>query len=131
MLEEDAIFSLLLVEDHKMNQLVARKTLERKWENIQLTIAENGQEAVDLLRSRNFDLVLMDIQMPVMDGYEATKCIREEFPPHKANMPILAMTAHAHISKDEKFKEYGMDDYVLKPFEPEDLFRKIAKYIKR
>jgi PAS domain S-box-containing protein len=130
-LAEDASFTILLVEDHKMNQLVARKTLERKWENIQLTIAENGQIAVDLLREKDFDLVLMDIQMPVMDGYEATKYIREQFPPEKANMPILAMTAHAHISKDEKFKEYGMDDYVLKPFEPEDLFQKIAKYIKR
>lgn len=130
-LAEDASFTILLVEDHKMNQLVARKTLERKWENIQLTIAENGQIAVDLLREKDFDLVLMDIQMPVMDGYEATKYIREQFPPAKANMPILAMTAHAHISKDEKFKEYGMDDYVLKPFEPEDLFQKIAKYIKR
>ncbi|MEZ4952666.1 MAG: response regulator [Saprospiraceae bacterium] len=130
-LAENASFTILLVEDHKMNQLVARKTLERKWENIQLTIAENGQIAVDLLREKDFDLVLMDIQMPVMDGYEATKYIREQFPPEKANMPILAMTAHAHISKDEKFKEYGMDDYVLKPFEPEDLFQKIAKYIKR
>ncbi len=130
-LTDDATFSILLVEDHKMNQIVARKTLERKWENIQLTIAENGQIAIDLLREQDFDLVLMDIQMPVMDGYEATKYIREQFPPEKAKMPILAMTAHAHISKDEKFKEYGMDNYVLKPFEPEDLFQKIAKYIKR
>ena len=130
-LADDTIFSLLLVEDHKMNQLVARKTLERKWENIQLTIAENGQIAVDLLREKDFDLVLMDIQMPVMDGYEATKYIREKFPSEKANIPIIAMTAHAHISKDEKFKEYGMDDCVLKPFEPEDLFQKISKYVKR
>ncbi|MEO1257928.1 MAG: response regulator [Bacteroidota bacterium] len=130
-LEDDATFTLLLVEDHKMNQLVAKKTLERKWENIQLTIAENGQIAVDLLQEKDFDLVLMDIQMPVMDGYEATRFIRDKFPPEKASMPILAMTAHAHISKDEKFKEYGMNDYVLKPFEPEDLFQKIAKYVKR
>ena len=130
-LPEDAIFTLLLVEDHKMNQLVARKTLERKWKNIQLTIAENGQIAIDLLREKDFDLILMDIQMPVMDGYAATKYIREQFPPEKAKMPILAMTAHAHISKDEKFKEYGMDNYVLKPFEPEDLFQKISEYIKK
>jgi CheY-like chemotaxis protein len=69
--------------------------------------------------------------LTLMDGYEATKYIREQFPPEKSNIPILAMTAHAHIAKDEKFKEYGMDDFVLKPFEPEDLFYKIAKYIKR
>ncbi len=130
-LPDEAEFSLLLVEDHKMNQLVAKKTLERKWKNIQLVIADNGQVAIDLLRERDFDLVLMDIQMPIMDGYKATDIIRKEFPPEKANMHIIAMTAHAHISKDEKYKEYGMDDYVLKPFEPEELFYKIAKYIKR
>ncbi len=130
-LPDDASFSILLVEDHKMNQLVARKTLERKWKNMQLTIAENGKIAIELLCEKDFDLVLMDIQMPVMDGYEATKYIREEFPPEKAQMPILAMTAHAHVAKDEKFKEYGMDNFVLKPFEPEDLFQKISKYVKK
>lgn len=131
MIGEDAEFRLLLVEDHKMNQLVARKTLERKWKHIRLTIAENGQEAVDLLRGEDFDIVLMDIQMPVMDGYEATRYIRQELPPDKANIPILAMTAHAHIAKDEKFREIGMDDFVLKPFEPEDLFFKVSKYTRR
>ncbi|MBI5916074.1 MAG: response regulator [Bacteroidetes bacterium] len=129
-LPTDASFSLLLVEDHKMNQLVARKTLERKWKNLQITIAENGQIAIDLLREQAFDIVLMDLQMPVMDGYEATRFIRERFPPDRANMIILAMTAHAHVAKDEKFKELGMDDFVLKPFEPEDLFYKISKYVK-
>lgn len=128
--DETTHFNLLLVEDHKMNQLVARKTLERKFPNIKLTIADNGQKAIDLLERETFNIVLMDIQMPVMDGYEATKHIRENMPEAIATMPILAMTAHAHISKDEKFKEYGMDDFVLKPFEPEDLFNKIAKYIR-
>ncbi len=129
-LPDDAKFSLLLVEDHKMNQLVARKTLERKWKDIEITIAEDGQVAVDLLRENNYDIVLMDIQMPVMDGYEATKIIRETFPPDRANIIILAMTAHAHVARDGKYKEYGMDDFVLKPFEPEDLFCKISKYVK-
>lgn len=128
-LEPDASFSLLLVEDHKMNQLVAKKTLERRWKNIGITIADNGQVAIDLLRQHAYDLILMDIQMPVMDGYEATRYIRDHFPPEKARTPILTMTAHAHIAKDEKFKEYGMDDFVLKPFEPEDLFYKISKYV--
>ncbi len=128
--DEKTPFKLLLVEDHKMNQLVARKTLERKFINIDLSIADNGQLAIELLEKEHFNIILMDIQMPVMDGYEATKYIREQMPSNIASLPILAMTAHAHISKDEKFKEYGMDDYVLKPFEPEDLFYKIAKYIK-
>ncbi len=121
---------LLLVEDHKMNQIVARKTLERKWNNIDLTIADDGQVALDLLQDNSYDIVLMDIQMPVMDGYEATKIIRETFPPDRANMIILAMTAHAHVAKDGKYREYGMDDFVLKPFEPDDLFQKISKYVK-
>ncbi len=130
-LGEDASFRLLLVEDHKMNQLVARKTLERQWGNIDITIADNGKIATELLAEHTYDIVLMDIQMPIMDGYEATQYIRNKMPEHVATMPILAMTAHAHISKDEKFKEYGMDDFVLKPFEPEQLFKKISKYVNK
>lgn len=126
--DDDNVFRLLLAEDHKMNQLVARKTLERKFPNIDLTIADNGQLAVQLLDNQTFDLVLMDIQMPIMDGYEATVHIRKNMPQCN-DLPILAMTAHAHIAKDEKYKEYGMDDYVLKPFKPEELFYKIKKYI--
>lgn len=121
---------LLLVEDHKMNQLVARKTLQKQWPDIRITIADNGQIAVNLLKEKKFDIILMDIQMPIMDGYEATNYIRNHMPAI-SGMPILAMTAHAHISKDEKFKEYGMDDFVLKPFEPKQLFNKIAKYVQR
>ncbi|MCU0346152.1 MAG: response regulator [Saprospiraceae bacterium] len=129
-LPANAKFKLLLAEDHKMNQLVARKTLERKWKDIEITIADNGQIAIDLLRENIYDIVLMDIQMPIMDGYEATKTIRNTFPPDRSNMIILAMTAHAHVGRDEKYKEYGMDDFVLKPFDPEDLFYKISKYVK-
>ena len=132
----DRPFRLLLVEDHKMNQLVARKTLERQYEDkIEITIADNGKIAIEKLNEKlnenTFDIILMDIQMPIMDGYETTNFIRNEMPKHIAQTPILAMTAHAHISKDEKFKEYGMDDFVLKPFEPEQLFYKIAKYINK
>jgi PAS domain S-box-containing protein len=120
---------ILLVEDHKLNQIVARKTLEKEFSNVIVTIADNGQIAVDKLRENDYDLILMDIQMPIMDGYEATKYIRENMPPEKANITIFAMTAHAHMAQDEKFKEYGMDDCVLKPFEPKQLFSKIAYYV--
>ncbi|MEM8907910.1 MAG: response regulator, partial [Bacteroidota bacterium] len=130
-LSDQGNIRLLLVEDHKMNQLVARKTLEKKWEKINITIANHGKEAIAVLEKEMFDIILMDIQMPVMDGYETTQYIRNEMPPQIAQIPILAMTAHAHISKDEKFKEYGMDDFVLKPFEPNQLFYKIAKYVNR
>lgn len=120
---------ILLVEDHKLNQIVARKTLEKEFPNIVVTIADNGQIAIDKLKEKDFDLILMDIQMPIMDGYEATKYIREEMPSDKAKITIFAMTAHAHMAQDEKYKEYGMDDCVLKPFEPKQLFSKIAYYI--
>ncbi len=130
-LDEDMVFRLLLVEDHKMNQLVARKTLQKQWKNIDLTIADNGQIAVDILKENTFDIILMDIQMPVMDGYETTHYIRNNMPEAISKIPILAMTAHAHISKDEKFKEYGMDDFVLKPFEPNQLFQKVTTYVNK
>lgn len=119
---------LLLAEDHKMNQLVARKTIERAYPNIELTIVDNGQLAVEALRQNVYDVVLMDIQMPVMDGYEASLYIRAELPPPMRDVPIIAMTAHAHISKDKQYLQYGMVDYVLKPFEPKQLFSKIAQY---
>jgi len=130
-IDNDTPIRLLLTEDHKMNQIVAKKTLEKQWPDMEITIANNGQEAIQVLQEKEFDIVMMDIQMPVMDGYEATKHIREEFPEHLAKLPVLAMTAHAHISKDEKFKEHGFDDYVLKPFDPKELFSKIVKYARR
>jgi PAS domain S-box-containing protein len=123
--------NLLLVEDHKMNQIVATKTLKKQWENINITVADNGQIAVDLVAKNDYDIILMDIQMPIMDGQEATQYIRTKLPPEKWKIPILAMTAHAHISKDEKYKEMGMDDFVLKPFDPQQLFNKIAKYVQQ
>ncbi len=122
---------LLLTEDHKMNQIVARKTLEKQWPDMEITIANHGEEAIAILAEKEFDIILMDIQMPIMDGYETTRHIRKKMPSAVASLPILAMTAHAHISKDEKFKEYGFDDFVLKPFDPKQLFAKIVKYARR
>ncbi|MDZ7880109.1 MAG: response regulator [Saprospiraceae bacterium] len=121
-------FNLFLVEDHKINQMVARKTLERQFDNVKITIAENGRECLDMLQSgREFDIILLDIQMPIMDGNETIAYIRENMPNFKT--PVLAMTAHAYISKDNLFKTYGFDDFVLKPFEPEQLFSKIHQYL--
>ena len=119
---------LLLAEDHKMNQLVARKTIERVYPNIDLTIVDNGQLAVEALQANTYDVVLMDIQMPIMDGYEAATYVRANLVGPMRDVPILAMTAHAHISKDKQYLEYGMNDFVLKPFEPSQLFSKIAQY---
>ena len=125
---EQGALRVLLVEDHKMNQIVAIKTLEKHWSDIKIIVANDGKEAIKKLLQSEFDIILMDIQMPNMNGYEATAYIRHKMPPKKAEIPILAMTAHAHVAKNEKFREYGMDDCILKPFEPKELFRKINKY---
>jgi CheY-like chemotaxis protein len=122
---------LLLVEDNKMNQLVARKTLEKQWSNLSITVADNGAIAVEILKNEDFDIILMDMQMPVMDGYEATLHIRNNMGTDKAKTPILAMTANAYISKEENVNNIGLDDYVLKPFDPEDLLIKIHQYARR
>ena len=127
-IDPDVPVRLLLAEDHKMNQLVARKTIERAFPNVALTIVDNGQLAVEALERNEYDLVLMDIQMPIMDGYEAAKHVRAHNTTAMRDVPILAMTAHAHISKDKQYLEHGMNDFVLKPFEPKQLFSKIAQY---
>lgn len=129
--DNDRTFNLLLVEDHKMNQIVAKKTIEKQFPNVKMTIANHGGEAVDLLTKnpKAYDVILLDIQMPVMDGNETVAYIRNKLP--EVTAPVLAMTAHAYISKDEIYKSYGFDDFVLKPFEPEQLFSKIHRYLNK
>jgi CheY-like chemotaxis protein len=128
--DEDLVFKVLIVEDHEMNQLVVKKTLEKQWNNIQITIANNGEEAIKCLSAQDtYDIILMDLQMPVMDGYETTAYIRNKMPPPIANIPILAMTAHTHIAEGNKFRDLGMNDYLLKPFDPQQLFEKIVNYL--
>ncbi|MDL2290680.1 response regulator [Desulfovibrio sp. OttesenSCG-928-F20] len=112
--------SVLLVEDNVVNQQVAEEIL--KQEGIRVEVANNGQEAVTLLseRAEDFDLVLMDLQMPVMDGYKATRTLREI--PKLQSMPIIAMTAHAMSGERENCIAAGMNDHVAKPIEVEKLF---------
>ncbi|MBX2875915.1 MAG: response regulator [Saprospiraceae bacterium] len=128
--DEELTFSVLVVEDHLMNQVVVKKTLQQQWSQIKIVIANNGKEAIDYLREQGpFDIILMDLQMPIMDGFDTAKYIREQMSEPIASLPILAMTAHAHISEGEKYKEFGMNDYLLKPFDPQQLFEKIVNYL--
>ncbi|MCI5080134.1 MAG: response regulator [Saprospiraceae bacterium] len=128
--DPETTHKILIVEDHKMNQVVAQKTLEEKWSNAYIKIADNGKKAIEILRKEDFDIVLMDIQMPVMDGLEATGIIRTQLEGKNQNIPILAMTAHVLLNDDESYyRDKGINDYVLKPFEPEELFQKIDHYI--
>ena len=116
--------NLLLVEDNYLNQVLAKKILS-DWK-MKVEIAENGLVAIDKIEKNEYDLVLMDIQLPEMDGYEATKHIRKKMNRSKSNIPIIAMTAHAISGEAEKCLAAGMDDYISKPFEPKDLYNKIA-----
>ena len=109
---------ILLVEDGKANQILAQQLLT-KWGHM-VELAENGQLAVDMAQDQRFDLILMDVQMPVMDGIEATRKIRQEPNPNQ-DTPIVAMTAHAMSGDREKCLDAGMNDYITKPFRQADL----------
>ncbi len=118
-------FRILLAEDQVFNQMVIQALVE-EW-GFSIDIAENGTEALRMLKENsNYSLVLMDIQMPVMDGIEATKMIRNEFPSPISEVPIIAITAHAYADEHRKFLAAGMNDTVTKPFRSQILFQKIA-----
>lgn len=117
--------SVLLVEDNEINQLYAG-TLLRKW-NCTVEVAENGQVALDKLAKHSFDLILMDVQMPVMDGYEATRTIRRGNAP-ASQTPILALTANASAKDIDKCLQAGMNACISKPFTPEQLLTRIQKF---
>ena len=109
---------ILVAEDNELNQEVARELLEAV--GGQVTIVENGVEAVKAVENNLFDAIVMDVQMPVMGGFEATRLIRESF--SAENLPIIAMTAHAMAGDREKSLESGMNDHVTKPVEPKKLY---------
>lgn len=117
--------NILLVEDNDINQEIATELLEQV--GVVVTLARNGKEAVDKVSQLDFDCVLMDCQMPVMDGYEATRKIRE----NKAlsSLPIVAMTANAMQGDKEKCVAAGMNDHVAKPINTNELFSTLAKWI--
>ena len=114
---------VLLVEDNDINRLYAKSIL-RQW-NCMVDIAENGLVAIEKIKYNFYDVVLMDVQMPVMDGYEATRAIRV-MESHMRHAPIVALTANATKTDIEKCLSSGMNDYLPKPFTPEDLYRKIS-----
>lgn len=115
---------VLLVEDNEVNRLVATEFLKR-WE-VFIEHAENGIEALEKLNKERFDLILMDIQMPEMDGYETTKIIRKN--QKYKNLPIIALTANATYNSRLKVIEAGMNDFITKPFKPIDLYNAIVKH---
>ena len=119
---------ILLTEDVVTNQKLARGLLERRGHSV--VVAGNGKAALEALEKENFDLVLMDIQMPVMDGIEATKAIRSSSS-FDSHIPVIAMTAHVMKGDRERFLEAGMNDYISKPLKVKELFSVVEKYLSK
>jgi CheY-like chemotaxis protein len=125
--EELAGFDVLLVEDNEFNQELAIELLSMKGMNIDL--AENGQQAIDMLAKKEYHGILMDCQMPIMDGYTATRKIRAMA--KYQHLPILAMTANAMVGDKEKVLACGMNDHIAKPINPNKMYTCIAKWFKK
>jgi CheY-like chemotaxis protein len=118
---------VLLVEDNKINQVVAMGHLEDA--ELFVDLAENGEVAVRKVRDNDYDIVLMDVQMPVMDGIEATRVIRSD--PRFQTLPIIAMTASVLVSDRAMCLEAGMNDHIAKPIDPNQLFGVLLRWIRR
>ncbi|HNI45711.1 MAG TPA: ATP-binding protein, partial [Chitinophagales bacterium] len=128
----DQVIRILLVEDHLLNQSVVKGILQRWSPKIQLQVADNGQIAIEkLLQDPHYDLILMDISMPIMDGYQASQHIRTQLPEPIRSIPIIAMTAHAFNTNAAKCFEVGMNEFISKPINPTVMFAKINKILRQ
>jgi CheY-like chemotaxis protein len=120
--------NILLVEDNEFNRMVAEDTIKEAIPTAKITMAFNGQEAVEKVSTNDYDIVLMDIQMPVMDGVEATKAIRN-LPPSKNGVNIIAMTANVLQEDIQRYLEAGMNAHIAKPFQKEELLAKMSNMV--
>jgi CheY-like chemotaxis protein len=118
---------VLVAEDNYINQKLISKLLINKGYDI--TIVDDGQKVLDALEKDKYHIVLMDIQMPIMDGYQATKLIRAKEITSGKYIPIIAVTAFAMESDRQKCFEIGMDDYISKPFNKDDFYKIIEKHL--
>ena len=118
--------TVLVVEDNTLNQALVKKVLEKG--GCEMDIASNGLKAIEYLQSKVYDVVLMDVQMPEMDGYETTQYIRNQLAAPQSTIPIIAMTAHAFGDDVSRCISAGMNDYISKPFKAETLYLKLLKY---
>ena len=123
---KEDVLKLLIVEDDEVSRMVIEKFARKKgW---QVILAENGKEAIDVYREQQFDVVLMDVQIPILDGYKSTKVIRQIESQKGMHMPIIAMTAYALKGDREKCLESGMDDYLSKPIDADKFYAVIEKW---
>jgi CheY-like chemotaxis protein len=128
-LETELKISVLVVDDNNINRLLINKVLSR-W-GVTTDFAENGLQAVEkITTNRNYDAVLMDVYMPEMGGIEATQVIRAKDEAYFKQLPIIALTASMLSSERTQIEESGMNDYILKPFDPSNLFEKLSAFRK-
>lgn len=120
--------SILVVEDNKINQLLVKNVLKR-FGFKRVDAADDGKAALETLGSNAYDVILMDIQMPGMDGYEVTRTIRSSSDKKTSNVPVIALSGDASEKEKEKARLAGMNDYVPKPYSPEQLIAAISKYV--
>jgi PAS domain S-box-containing protein len=125
-LVNDETISVLLVEDNRINQIVALNFLQQ-W-GVAVDIANDGFEALTMIKRKSYNMIFMDLQMPGMDGYEASRKIRAMEDPYFKEVPIIALTAAAMSGMRDKVIETGMNDFISKPFDPEELRLKVAKF---
>ena len=126
-LQDLGTLNILLAEDNKVNVFITESMLT-DW-GFHVDVAGNGEEVLQLMETNNYDLVLMDIQMPIMDGLETTKKIREMRDPAKSRVPVIALTANTGRQAHKQLMSLGMNDWVVKPFKEETLYRKVAMHI--
>jgi len=119
--------TVLLVEDNTVNQQVAAAMLSKL--GLKVVLASNGREAVERVREQRFDLVLMDCQMPEMDGYDATAAIRRLPARRRARLPVVALTANAMQDDEQKCLDAGMDDFLAKPFTLQQLYARLVRWL--
>jgi PAS domain S-box-containing protein len=115
----------LLVEDNDMNQFYVQELFREKWD-VEIDCANDGEVAIDKVTKKDYDIILMDVQMPNMDGFQATRYIRKEMPASKSQVPILGITANASIQDRKNCIAAGMNDYLTKPIKEKELFSKIC-----
>jgi PAS domain S-box-containing protein len=131
LLDANTQVRILCAEDHKLLWPITKQLIEKKWVNASIDFVENGLKAIEALEKQAYNLVMMDMEMPVMNGREATHYIRTKLPEALARTPIIAVTADANLAKQNKYLEYQLDDYVTKPFaNPDELYNKIKQHIK-
>ena len=120
--------NILVVDDNNINRLLINKVVS-KWEGVTADFAENGVQAIEKVEAnQNYDVVLMDVHMPEMDGIEATQIIRAKTETYYKELPIIALTASMLSSERAEIENAGMNDFILKPFDPKNLFEKLSAY---